>query len=153
MTISTAGHRTFVPTYIDGNITEYCPLVLTLKVFQPHQSSSRPSGCDFHDNNAARSARANESDQVNPPMTGEGMKNAPHTCLTSWITPKRRRFALPLLIYLLGHQFDTFGENLKVIVDFFIISIFVTSLCADSGRKVLNVWKFRQKSSLRANCK
>ena len=38
---------------------------------------------------------------------------------------------------LLGHQFDTFDENLKVICRiFFIISIFETSLHADFGERV-----------------
>ena len=67
--------RAFIPTYIDGSIIEYHPLVLALKVYQPHQSSPRPSGRSFHYNNAARSARAKESDQVNTPTTGEGTKN------------------------------------------------------------------------------
>ena len=55
---------TFVPKYIDKYI-EYRPLVLTLKVSQPHQSSPRPSGSGLHGNNTARSAMAKELDQVN----------------------------------------------------------------------------------------
>ena len=37
----------------------------------------RPSGCDLHGNNAARSARAKELDQVNTPKTGEGTTPPP----------------------------------------------------------------------------
>ena len=80
----------------------------------------RPSGCDLHGNNAARSARAKELDQVNTPKTGEGTTPPPPPCLRPWITPKRRRKAPPFLIYLLRHQFDTFGENLNVIVGFLL---------------------------------
>ena len=91
---------------------EYRPLILTLKVSQPHQSSPRTSGSGLHGNNAARSARAEESDQINPPMTG----------LHQWDT-----FAENLKV--IGHK----------ILNYFI---FVTSLQDDFSRKVVNVWKF-----------
>ena len=41
--------------------------------------------------------------------------------------------------YILGRQFDPFCESLKVMGQKRVMSIFVTSLHADLGRKVLNV--------------
>ena len=70
-------------TYIGGKVIEHHPLIFMLKVSKPHQSLSGPSGHSSHDNNAACSGRAKESDGVNLPMTGEGMKNDPSPCIQS----------------------------------------------------------------------
>ena len=71
-------------------------------------------------------------------------KPPPPLCLRSWITPKRRR-ETPLFltwvrsrasIWYLRWKFE--GDQ----SDFFLFaSISMTSLHADFGRKVLNVWK------------
>ena len=58
-------------------IIKQTELVLTLKVFQPHQSSPKPRGCDLHGSNAARSATAKELDQDGQPMTVGRGRNTP----------------------------------------------------------------------------
>ena len=63
-------------------------------------------------------------------------------CLRSFIAQKRRRLEPLISAHLLGHQFGTFRENLKVIGTRFLNYIdFWTSLHAEFHQKVLNVGK------------
>ena len=74
-------------------------------------------------------------------LQGGGRKLTPH-CLRSWITPKRRRAAPVFLRVSSDTNLMPSVKIFKVIVEKCrVMSIFVTSLHVDLGRKVLNVWK------------